>query len=121
MARKRRKANAEDQPKRHPLLRLLTADLVLRAGSFALRRAVKKGLVSGPMVSSVAESVPDHKPSPSTRVLTAAASALATRSVPGALLVGSGMVVHALYKRGKARRAEQLPNAASVGGELPPS
>lgn len=117
MARKRRKVDAENQPKRHPLLRLLTADLVLRAGSFALRRAVKKGLVRG----KVADVVPDHKPSPSTRVLTAAASTLATRSVPGALLVGSGMVVHALYKRGKARRAERLPDATGVGGELPPS
>lgn len=117
MARKRRKADAEDKPKGHPLLRLLTADVALRAGSYVLRRAVRKGVVSG----KVAEAVPDHKPSTSTRVLTAAASAIATRSVPGALLVGSGIIVHTLYTRGKARRAERLLNATGVGGTLPPS
>ena len=117
MARKRHQPDEPETPKRHPLLRLLTADLVLRAGSYALRRAVSKGLVRG----KAAAVVPDHKPSASTRMLTAVASAVATRSVPGAVLVGSGIVVHALYKRGKARRAERLPNATGVGGQLPPS
>jgi hypothetical protein len=121
MARRRRKTDAEDKPKGHPLLRLLTADVALRAGSYVLRRAVRKGLVSGPILSRVADAVPDHKPSTSTRVLTAAASAVATRSVPGALLVGSGIIVHALYTRGKARRAERLLDATGVGGTLPPS
>lgn len=117
MARKRHTPDQPETPKRHPLLRLLTADIVLRAGSYALRRAVDKGLVRG----KAADAVPDHKPSASTRVLTAAASAIATRSVPGALLVGSGIIVHTLYKRGKARRAERLLDAAGVGGDLPPS
>lgn len=117
MARKRRQPDPAEPPKGHPLLRLLTADAVLRAGSFALRQAVGKGLVKG----RAAAAVPDQPPSTGTRVLTAAASALATRSVPGALLVGTGMVVHTLYKRGKARRARAAGRAADVGGTAPPT
>lgn len=113
--RKRRKP--KDKPNGHPLLRILTTDIALRAGSYALRRAVDQGMVRG----KAAAAVPDHKPTVSTRVLTAAASAIATRSVPGALLVGSGLVVHTLYQRGKARRAERLMNATGVGGTLPPT
>lgn len=113
--RKRRKP--KDKPKGNALLRVLTTDIALRAGSFALRRAVDQGMVRG----KAAAAVPDHKPSVSTRVLTAAASTIATRSVPGALLVGSGILVHTLYTRGKARRAEKLMNATGVGGTLPPT
>ncbi|MXO73092.1 hypothetical protein [Alteraurantiacibacter buctensis] len=117
--RKRRKPKTKEMAKAggHPLLRILTTDLALRAGSYALRRAVDQGMVRG----KAAAAVPDHKPSVGTRVLTAAASTIATRSVPGALLVGSGILVHTLYQRGKARRAEKLLNATGVGGTLPPT
>lgn len=116
--RRRRKAEASDsatqpqpQPqetprKRSVLLRVLTADLVLRAGGYVLRRAVSKGVLRG-QPAQTAERATDRHDDITTRVVTAAATAIATRSVPGALLVGTGMAIHALYKRGKARRAER--------------
>lgn len=118
--RRRRKAEARDsatqpQPQQPPqetprkrsvLMRVLTADLVLRAGGYALRRAVSKGVLRG-QPAQTAERATDRHDDITTRVVTAAATAIATRSVPGALLVGTGMAIHALYKRGKARRAER--------------
>ncbi len=115
MPRKKR-AKDTDKPQGHPFMRALTADFVLRAGSYALRHAVRNGLVSG----KAADAVPDHPPSLGTRVLTVAASTVATRSVPGALLVGSGILVRTLYRRGMARREERLNLAPGVGGTLPP-
>ncbi|MEO5706709.1 MAG: hypothetical protein ABIT10_12405 [Alteraurantiacibacter sp.] len=121
MARNRRKSgqpDQQDQPKRNPLLRALTADLALRAGSYALRHAVSSGLVRG----KAAAAVPDHPPAMSTRVLTAAASAVATRSVPGALLVATGILARTLYRRGKTRQEERARQNAATGaiGTLPP-
>ena len=96
----------ETPRKRSVVVRVLTADLVLRAGGYMLRRAVSKGMLRGGAALK-AERAADRQDDITTRVVTAAATAIATRSVPGALLVGTGMAVHALYKRGKARRARR--------------
>ena len=116
MARKKRTSDTQSSAPRSTLLRVLTADFALRAGSYALRHAVRGGLVSG----KAADVVPDHPPAVSTRLLTAVASTVATRSVPGALLVGTGLIARTLYHRGLARRAEKLSRATGVGGTLPP-
>jgi hypothetical protein len=116
VARKNRKSSQQEQPRRSPILQALSVDFALRAGSYVLRHAVSKGLVRG----KAADAVPDHPPAVSTRVLTAAATAVATRSVPGALLVGTGIVARALYRRGRARQEERLKRATGVGGTLPP-
>jgi hypothetical protein len=123
--RKRHQDPAGDTPQPPPrkkgaLVRLLTADLVLRAGGYALRQAISKDVLSGRAGEKAAKAA--HAQSNlSTRVVTAAATAVATRSVPGAVLVGTGMAIHALYKRGKARRAQRLLDTTDVGGTLPPT
>jgi hypothetical protein len=116
VARKKRAKGEDTSAPGHPLLRVLTADIVLRAGSYALRQAVRGGLVRG----KAADVVPDHPPSISARVLTAAASTLATRSVPGALLVGTGLLARTLYRRGMARREERLGRVPGASGSHPP-
>lgn len=117
MARKKRSKDTGTSAPRSALMRVLTADFALRAGSFALRHAVSGGLVRG----KAADAVPDHPPAMSTRLLTAVASTVATRSVPGAVLVGTGLIARTLYRRGLARReAERLSRATGVGGTLPP-
>lgn len=126
--RRRRKHHQEpagDTPQPPPrkkgvLVRLLTADLVLRAGGYALRQAVSKGVLRGRAGEKAAKAT-HTQDNISTRVVTAAATAVATRSVPGAVLVGTGMAIHALYTRGKARRAKRLLDATGVGGDLPPT
>lgn len=116
MARKKRPETSkpETSKPRKALLRALTADFALRAGSYALRHAVRGGLVSG----KAADAVTDHPPSVQARLLTVVASTVATRSVPGALLVGTGLVARTLYRRGLVRREERLARAA---GTLPPN
>jgi len=115
--RRRKKASPAKRAVRNPLLRVMTADMVLRAGSYLLRQGVRHGLVRG----RTADKVPDHPPTMTTRVVTAAASAVATRSVPGALLIGSGLVLRTLYRRGLARRAAQAAGNADGDRTTPPT
>jgi hypothetical protein len=103
MARRRNRAEANggQTAARHPLLRLLLADAVVQNGSRLLRRKASQRLLADP----VAE--PDQPMGLPKRLATLAAMRVATRSWPGAAIVGAGMLAHGLYKRGKARRADQ--------------
>ena len=102
MARRRNRAEDQGEPAaRHPLLRLLLADVVVQNGSRLLRRKASQRLLNDP-VADPEQTTPLPK-----RLATLAALRVATRSWPGAAIVGAGMLAHGLYKRGKARRAER--------------
>jgi hypothetical protein len=99
MARRRNRAEGDggQQSARHPLLKLLLADVVVQNGSRLLRQKASQRLLPTP-----------EQPTPlPKRLATLAAMRLATRSWPGAAIVGAGMLAHGLYKRGKARRKER--------------
>jgi hypothetical protein len=87
-------------PSLSPLLTVIAADLVLRAGESLVRRGVERGLLGG-------------KPAQSGRVIRGATlqetvigtvmAEVARRSVPGAILVGGGLLAKALRDRRLAR------------------
>ncbi len=108
MARRRNRADmggtevhAGSAAARHPLLQLLLADVVVQRGSRLLRQKASQRLLRDP------QAAPDTPMPLPKRLATLAAMRVATRSWPGAAIVGAGMLTHALYKRGKAKRLDQ--------------
>ena len=98
----------------NPVPNLVLADLALRGGGALLRRAVEKGLLTPKMGKAGAESRIKSRSMVETLISTALAR-VATRSVPGAIVIGGGMLAKTLYDRRKAR-AKALTN---VQGDEP--
>ena len=95
-------------PSPNPATNLLIADVAMRGGSALLRRAVEAGLL-GATVTSATRAKKIVKGRSITQSLVGGAIArLATRSVPGALIVGGGLLAKTLYdrKRGQAAAKE---------------
>ena len=96
---------AGDKQSLSPLLTVIVADLALRAGEKLVRRGVERGLLRG-------------KPTQSGRVIRGATlqetvigtvmAEVARRSVPGAILVGGGLLAKALRDRRKARKDQAI-------------
>ena len=115
-ARQTRKAKAEgrgDLP--NPVANLVLADLALRGGGALLRRAVEKGLLTpkdskagkGGTASRIkARSIGE-------RLLSTALTRVASRSIPGAIVVGGGMLAKTLYDRRKARAKARKAETAN--------
>lgn len=81
------------------------AGLALRHGAKLARRSIDKRLSIGGISADDVDSAFTARSLVGTIALTAA-TRLATRSVPGALVVGSGLVAKALYERHKRKREE---------------
>lgn len=102
-ARLTRKARAEAKAKLpNPVANLVLADLALRGGGALLRRVVEKGLLT-PKLGKTGAAERIKARSMRETLLSAALTRVATRSVPGAIVVGGGMLAKALYDRRKAR------------------
>lgn len=92
-------------PSPNPMTNLILADVALRAGGALLRRGVEKGLVGSKVGSKKAGRIVKGRTMMQTLVGTAIAR-IATRSVPGAIIVGGGMLAKTLYDRRRTREAE---------------
>lgn len=92
---------------------LLVADIVTSAGSFLLNRFVEKRILKSHYDKVAARELRDQR-TKGQAVASAAATKLATRSVPGAAIVTGGLLVGSLYKRGRARKAERLQQQARL-------
>lgn len=97
-------ANSGSPNPKTPSTNLLIADVILRGASTLLRGNVEKRVASSrPQSEDDAQEVQDGRALLTTLALYGAGK-LATRSVPGLALVTTGLVVKALYDRGKARQ-----------------
>jgi hypothetical protein len=92
-------------PSPNPMTNLILADIALRTGGALLRRSVEKGLISSKLGSKKAGRVIKGRSMMQTLVGTAIAR-VATRSVPGAIVVGGGLLAKTLYDRKRSRKAE---------------
>jgi len=91
-------------PSPNPMTNLILADIALRAGGQLLRHTVERGLL-GPVVGKgKAKKLIKGRSMAQTLVGTAIAR-MATRSVPGAIIVGGGMLAKTLYDRRRTREA----------------
>lgn len=120
MARRRKDPPGDAEPtglRANPLVKLLLADVVVRNAGRVVRSQAAKRFIARHM--GIAPDQVAEKPSLAKRVAGVVALRVATRSVPGALVVGGGLLAHGLYKRGKARRAAR--QAADAGAPAPAS
>jgi hypothetical protein len=96
-----------------PVVTLIAADLALRLGDRLLRRGVERGLLKGQKAPSGRVI---HGPDFRATVIGTVAAAVARRSVPGAILVGGGLIAKAL----RDRRRERLAAAKAASAEQDP-
>jgi len=83
---------------------LAIADIALRGGSFLARRAVEKTLLGTKYSPGKAKAILKGRSIKETVFHTALAR-VAMQSVPGAILVGGGLIAKTLYDRSKARKS----------------
>lgn len=95
----------ENDPIR-PITTIILADVALRAGGALLRRGVEQGILGQQVGKKKARRVVKARGMGSTLLATAAAR-IATRSVPGAIVVGGGMLAKTLYDLRRSRKAKQ--------------
>ena len=88
----------------NPMTNLLLTDLVLRGGGQIMRHAVERSLLGTRYSKQKAKNIVKGRSMIQTIVGTALAR-VATRSVPGAILVGGGVLAKTLYDRSKGRAA----------------
>ena len=97
-------------PSPNPMTNLVIADIALRGGGQLLRHAVERTLLGAKYSPQKAKDIVKGRTMAQTLIGTALAR-VATRSVPGAILVGGGMLAKTLYDRSRARKAAEEGSA----------
>ena len=100
-------------PSPNPMTNVVLADIALRTGGQLMRQAVERTVLGVKYDKKKARAIVKGRSMTQTLVSTAIAR-LATRSVPGALLVGGGMLAKALFDRRKSRAEAQAEGEAAV-------
>ena len=90
-------------PSPNPATNLIIHDVLLRAGGRLIRTTLEKGLLANRYGKTSAKKMVDNRSIPMA-LASYAVSRVATRSVPGAMLVGTGLVAKTLFDRGRSRR-----------------
>lgn len=97
-----------------PLTTLILADIALSAGSALLQRGSIGRALAKSLPASLGAKAADGSlktPSLAGSLVGTALARVATRSVPGAILVGGGLVAKALYNKRKAQKAKGRKDA----------
>lgn len=106
-------------PSPNPHTNLIIADVALRGSATLMRQAVERGMLGTRYAPKKAKAILKGRSLTETLLHTVIAR-VATRSIPGALVVGGGLLAKTLYDRGVARRANlegeiKLQEMASKG------
>ncbi len=107
------KAKQYDGPSPNPATNLVLADIALRGGGQLLRHAVERSLLGVKYSPGKARDIVKGRTMMQTLVGTAVAR-LATRSVPGAIIVGGGLLAKTLYDRRKGRAQAKAEGEAQI-------
>jgi hypothetical protein len=97
----------------NPATNLLVTDLLLRTGGQVMRHAVERAILGTRYSQHKAKNIVKGRSMAQTIVGTMLAR-IAARSVPGAILVGGGMIAKTLYDRSKGKAAAQAEGARKV-------
>ncbi len=92
-------------PSPNPKTNLVLADIALRGGGLLVRHAIERGLLGRRYAPEKASKILKGR-TVSEALLGTAVAKLATKSVPGAILVGGGLLAKTLYDRRKGDRAK---------------
>ncbi len=90
-------------PSPNPATNLIIHDVLLRAGGRLMRTTLEKGLLANRYGKHSAKKMVDNR-SVTMALASYAVSRFATRSIPGAVIVGGGLVAKTLFDRGQSRR-----------------
>lgn len=97
-------------PSPNPHTNLLIADVVLRGSSLVARRAVERGLLGTKYAPRKAKAILKGRTFGETLLHTAIAR-VAVRSVPGAIIVGGGLIAKTLYDRSRSYQSRLAGDA----------
>jgi hypothetical protein len=106
-------APEKEVPSRNPMTNLIIADIALRSGGRLLRHVVERTLLGVTYPPDKARKIVKGRGMARTLIGTAVAR-VATRSVPGALLVGGGLLAKTLYDRSRKRGEAEAEGAQEV-------
>jgi len=98
-------------PSPNPSTNQLLADLALQGGSLLLRRSVERSIL-GMTDGKKPDAKNAVKRTVGQTILGAAVAKLATKSVPGAIVVAGGLLALTLHERRKAKLAKQEDKTA---------
>ena len=84
----------------NPMTNLIIADVALRGGGRLLRHAIERVVLGAKYAPDKAKDIVKGRSMTQTLLGTAVAR-IATRSVPGAILVGGGLLARTLYDRSR--------------------
>ncbi len=105
---------APASPARPNTASLLLSDIVMRTGTSLLRGFVERSFLKGRYGAETAREVTANRSLGGT-LLSIGIARMAARSLPGAALLGTGLITKALYERGKARRDRMLEDQSGEG------
>lgn len=93
-------------PSPNSFTNIMLADLVIRSSAYLMRDLLEKRLLRERYGKQTASEIVRKKPF-SQRAMSLGLATLATRSVPGALIVGGGALAKTLYDRSQNRRKQR--------------
>jgi hypothetical protein len=91
-------------PSTNPATNLIIQDIAMRAGGRLMRHTFEKGLLRGRYGGTGAKAIVENRSLAQT-LASGLLARYATRSLPGAVLIGGGLVVKTLYDRSRSKRA----------------
>ena len=91
-------------PSTNPATNLIIQDIAMRAGGRLMRHAVEKGLLRGRYGGAAAKAIVENRSLVAT-LLSGLLARTATRSLPGAAFIGTGLAAKTLYDRRQSRKA----------------
>ena len=100
-------------PSPNPMTNLILADVALRGGGRLLRHAVERTVLGAKYSPDKAKNIIKGRSMAQTLISTALAR-IATRSLPGALIVGGGMLAKTLYDRSRDSRAAKADGEQAI-------
>jgi hypothetical protein len=111
------KLNEVEGPSPNPMTNLILTDLVLRAGGQIMRHTVEKSLLKTKYDAKKAKNIIAGRSLTQTLVATAVAR-IATRSVPGMIVVGGASLAKLLYDRSQSKREERADGRKAVAEQV---
>ena len=105
-----------DGPSPNPMTNLVIADLALRGGGQLLRHVVERTLLGAKFSPAKAKNIIGGRTMFQTLLGTAVAR-IATRSVPGAILVGGGLLAKTLYDRSTDKRSARAKGQREIAAQ----
>jgi hypothetical protein len=100
-------------PSPNPMTNLVIADIALRGGGRLVKQLVERSVLGAKYSPERAKEIVKGRSMVQTLLGTAVAR-IATRSVPGALLVGGGLLAKTLYDRSQSRRKARAEGEAKL-------